>query len=227
MSQPTAAAPAAAPAPASAPSGVRLVLIRPDATEGEALPLSEGETVVGRETGPIFASDAFLSPRHAAFSVRGGRVTVRDLESLNGVFLQIAREQPIEIQDGTVFRIGQELIRFERLPVSQKEGDVERMGSPNPGFVGRIVLIVGNGIDGNAYCIPPEGIHLGRERGDVVFPEDGYVSGLHCRIHAEGEKIFLTDVGSSNGTFLRIRGETELSSGALLLMGQQLFRLDT
>ena len=26
------------------------------------------------------------------------------------------------------------------------------------------------------------GIHLGRERGDVLFPEDGYVSGLHCRL---------------------------------------------
>ncbi len=214
-----------APAPAP-PSGARLVLIRPDATEGEALPLGEGETVVGRESGPTFAGDAFLSPRHAAFSVKGSEVVVRDLESLNGVFYQIPREQPIEIQDGTIFRIGQELLRFERLPEPRREGGVEWMGSPNPGFVGRIVLIVGQGVDGNAYCVPPEGMHLGRERGEVIFPEDGYVSGLHCRIHAEGDKVFLTDVGSSNGTFLRIQGEMALSPGTLLLMGQQLFRLD-
>jgi hypothetical protein len=35
----------------------------------------------------------------------------------------------------------------------------------------------------------------------------------------------LTDVGSSNGTFLRVRGTRSLVSGDLLLMGQQLFRL--
>ena len=40
-------------------------------------------------------------------------------------------------------------------------------------------------------------MHLGRERGDVIFPEDGYVSGLHCRIHHDGTAVVLTDVGSS------------------------------
>jgi pSer/pThr/pTyr-binding forkhead associated (FHA) protein len=59
----------------------------------------------------------------------------------------------------------------------------------------------------------------------VIFPEDGYVSGLHCRLHHDGSGVVLTDVGSSNGTFLRVRGETKVQSGALLLMGQQLFRL--
>ena len=68
-------------------------------------------------------------------------------------------------------------------------------------------------------------MHIGRERGDVIFPEDGYVSGLHCRIHKDGDSVVLTDVGSSNGTFVRIEGEKKCSSGELLLMGQQLFRL--
>ncbi len=226
--QPAAAsqAPAAAPAPAAASSPFRLVLIRPDGTEGEALPLAEGETAVGRDSGPTFASDVFLSPHHATFVVQGGKVVVRDAGSLNGVFYQVDRNVAVPLEDGTVFRIGQEIIRFERLPEPQKEGDVERMGSPNPGYLGRIVLVIGKGVDGNAYCVPAEGMHLGRERGDVLFPEDGYVSGLHCRIHLEGGKVVLTDVGSSNGTFLRIEGEKDVAPGTLLLMGQQLFRLD-
>ena len=69
-------------------------------------------------------------------------------------------------------------------------------------------------------------MHLGRERGDIIFPEDGYVSGLHCRIHSEGGKVVLTDVGSSNGTFTRVRNERTIKKGSLLLMGQQLFRAD-
>ena len=35
----------------------------------------------------------------------------------------------------------------------------------------------------------------------------------------------LTDLGSSNGTFVRLREEAELRSGDVLLMGQQLFRV--
>ena len=34
------------------------------------------------------------------------------------------------------------------------------------------------------------------------------------------------DVGSSNGTFVRLKQPKRLEPGALLLMGQQLFRLD-
>jgi hypothetical protein len=35
----------------------------------------------------------------------------------------------------------------------------------------------------------------------------------------------LTDLGSSNGSFLRLREETDIKSGDVLLMGQQLFRV--
>ena len=73
--------------------------------------------------------------------------------------------------------------------------------------------------------VPETGVHMGRERGDVLFPEDGYVSGLHCRIAHENGKTYLTDLGSSNGTFLRLREELEVRSGEVLLMGQQLFRV--
>src|SRR5207253_3200496 len=43
----------------------RLVLIRPDGTEGGTFQLNEGATLIGREAGQLFASDSYLSPRHA------------------------------------------------------------------------------------------------------------------------------------------------------------------
>ncbi|MGA2451289.1 MAG: FHA domain-containing protein [Polyangiaceae bacterium] len=49
-------------------------------------------------------------------------------------------------------------------------------------------------------------------------------SGLHCRLSWDGSKLWLTDLGSSNGTFLRI-SDGEFRSGDVLLMGQQLFRI--
>jgi predicted component of type VI protein secretion system len=68
---------------------------------------------------------------------------------------------------------------------------------------------------------------MGRERGDILFSEDGYVSGLHC-VFAPGDdgRLYLTDQQSSNGTFVRLSAEHHLSNGDILLMGQQLFRVD-
>ena len=65
---------------------------------------------------------------------------------------------------------------------------------------------------------------LGRERGDILFPEDGYVSGTHAQLTLRDGQVYLSDLGSSNGTFFRIRGSRMVASGSLLLMGQQLFR---
>lgn len=38
--------------------------------------------------------------------------------------------------------------------------------------------------------------------------------------------MVLTDLGSSNGTFVRLTGETDLVDNDVLLMGQQLFRVN-
>ncbi|NOU31391.1 MAG: FHA domain-containing protein, partial [Polyangiaceae bacterium] len=181
---------------------------------------------VGRETGGIFAADSYLSPRHATFRVAGGRLSVKDEASLNGVYRKLSRDAPVELLPLDVFRIGQEIIKFEPLETLPPSPDgVERLGAPSKGYIGRIALVVGRETTGNAFPVPDTGIHLGRERGEVLFPEDGYVSGLHCRIAPDGPKIYLTDLGSSNGTFLRLREETEVVAGDILLMGQQLFRV--
>jgi pSer/pThr/pTyr-binding forkhead associated (FHA) protein len=226
-----AAAPVAhAPAPAAASTASRLhrgslVVINPDGSEGDTFALNEGDTQVGRNAGAVFSADAYLSPLHATFTIAGATCSVRDENSLNGVYVKLKRDAPVKLQDGDVFRIGQEILRFESIPLPQLVQGVEPMGSPNPGYVGRLSLVIGRESTANGYPIPPDGMHLGRERGDVVFPEDGYVSGLHCRVHYDGTGCVLTDVGSSNGTFLRVRGSRTIASGDLLLMGQQLFRV--
>jgi pSer/pThr/pTyr-binding forkhead associated (FHA) protein len=218
----------AATALASAVSPPRgsLVLIRPDGSEGDAIPLFD-TTLVGRQGGGVFAADLYLSPRHATFAFEGSQLHVRDEDSLNGIYLRIDRDVPIELRDNAIFRIGQELIRFNAIVPSPVGSDgVEVMGSPNPGYVGRLSLVIGRATTGNSFPIPPHGLHLGRERGDLIFPEDGYVSGLHARIHGEHGRVYLTDVGSSNGTFVRVNGKHVIRSGDLILMGQQLFRAE-
>jgi hypothetical protein len=202
----------------------KLVLIRPDGTEGGTLPLAEGETLIGRGVGAMFDGDAYLSPRHAQFVLNAAGLVVRDLHSLNGVFTKLGEEE--EVTSGTIFRIGQELLRFDAIqPPLPLEDGTEVMGSPNPGFWGRLVVIVGRDVDGSAFPLFGDAVVLGRERGDILFPEDGYVSGTHARISYRDGCVYLADLGSSNGTFLRALGERPVQSGAFLLMGQQLFKV--
>ena len=219
--------PAVAEAPEAPEQSARLVLIQPDGTEGDSFPLAGGPSLIGRSTGGIFASDAYLSPEHAEFRFEGDQMVVRDMESLNGVYIRIDPDMPIELFDGSVFRVGQEILRFEAPMAPDPAPDgTQHAGSPHYGFVGRISLVIGRDATGNSFPVPPHGIHLGRERGDVLFPEDGYVSGLHCRIHSEVGHVFLTDVGSSNGTFVRVSNESYVPRGTYVLMGQQLFRAE-
>lgn len=229
LTKPVAAAPAAEPTPAPGPSlppAALLTALRADGTEAGSFTLPAGGATVGRDTGGVFAGDSYMSPRHSTFSVRNGKLYVRDENSLNGVYKKLRREEPVLVGFGEIFRIGQEIIRFEPLVPQPPTADgIERLGSPSKGYVGRIALVTGRETTGNAFPVPEMGLHLGRERGDVLFPEDGYVSGLHCRIAWQNGQLFLTDLGSSNGTFLRISKETEVQNGDVLLMGQQLFRI--
>jgi pSer/pThr/pTyr-binding forkhead associated (FHA) protein len=214
----------AAPAPAAAPRG-RLVLIRPDGSEGGTHPLHDGETLIGRGQGALFEADAYLSPRHAEFRAGPDGLTVRDLRSLNGIFLRLSGEEALE--SGDIFRLGQELLRFEVISAPQPlEDGTEIMGTPNPGFWGRLSVIVGRDVDGSAFPLFGDAIVLGRERGDILFPEDGYVSGTHARISLNEGQVILSDLGSSNGTFLRLRHERAVPNGSFVLMGQQLFRVE-
>ena len=222
-----ASAPMAVPTgAAAAPSGVVLTALRADGTEAGSYALPSGNAHIGRDVGAIFAGDSYLSPRHATFIPRGGKLYIHDDGSLNGVYKRLRRDEPIAINFTDVFRIGQELLRYEPLsPMPATSDNVERLGSPSKGYIGRIALIIGRDATGNAFPLPEAGIHLGRERGDVLFPEDGYVSGLHCRLAPVNGQLYLTDLGSSNGTFVRINGETDVIDGDILLMGQQLFRI--
>ncbi len=231
---PLSAAPAPAPAPASAPVAApqaspsmqaTMTLIRPDGNEGGTHNLQMGLNKVGRSHGAIFESDGYLSPTHADLVINPqGNHSICDLGSLNGVFVRMTEEE--ELTPGQIIRIGQELLRFDLID-SLPLGDdgTEVMGSPNPGYWGRITVIIGENVTGAAYPLLGDSITMGREHGDINFPDDGYVSGMHARLVARDNKVFLSDMGSSNGTFMKVTAERQIPNNSYVLLGQQLFRI--
>lgn len=223
---PAAAKPKPQPVDDAEASGAVLVALDPEGNEVGRYQLPLGETKIGRALGGIFAGDTFLSPVHAIFVSEGGKVRVADAGSLNGVFRKLLAEQKSPLKPGQRFRIGQELLQYDELDGNNQNADgVAHQGTNVDGYIGTVSLVVGRETAQPSYPVPDRGLNLGRERGEVLFPEDGYVSGLHCHISSDSGDVFVTDLGSSNGTFVQLLGEAELRNGDVLLMGQQLFRL--
>lgn len=204
-----------------------LVLIMPDGSEGQRVALEDGETVIGRGDGSVFADDPFLSPRHARFLVRGSEVVLEDLGSLNGVYVRVLTDT--ELTHGSEIRIGQELLRFESVesagPIVVSKDDTAVQGSVDEGAWGRLLRMVGPGLASHAWMLTGQKSVLGRDVGDITFRDDGFVSGRHAQIAPRQGKVLLSDLGSSNGTYLRLRGSCRLGSGELVLIGQQVVRL--
>jgi hypothetical protein len=231
---PAPAAPEAAPAPAPAPAApskpvgvgrARLTVIRIDGSEGGAIDIERGPVEFGRNYGSPFDADFYLSPRHCSFTVQSEGIVVDDIAGTNGVYRKL--EGRVELEHGDTFRVGQELLFYEDLPEPASLPDgTERMGSPNPGYWGRVSVILEGGIASEGFPIETDEFTIGREKGDLTFPLDGYVSSSHCRIIGDDSGVFLEDRGSSNGTYVRLRPGAIVPYGSLILAGQQLFRID-
>jgi len=229
VSKPTPVAPpkpAAVLAPATTTKSARLTLIRIDGSEGGSIDIHNGPLRFGRSYGAPFDADFYLSPQHCQFTAQADGLKVDEIAGANGVYLKLNGRVPLE--NGDTFRVGQELLYYEDLPEPMALADgTERMGSPNPGYWGRVSLILEGGIASEAFPVEAGEFTIGRESGDITFPLDGYVSSSHCRIVGDDTGVFLEDRGSSNGTYVRLRPGAVVPYGTLILAGQQLFRIDT
>ena len=66
---------------------------------------------------------------------------------------------------------------------------------------------------------------LGRS-GDSRFPSDAFLSPKHCRLLVEGQQLFIEDLDSLNGTYIRVRDEVLLHPGDCFIAGRQLLRFE-
>lgn len=217
--------PPATPRHPPEPAGPRLSMVRYDGMAGQVFPLGRETVTCGRQTGEVlFPDDLTVSPRHCAFTVRDGRVRVEDLGSASGTFLRLRAPRPM--QPGDEIRVGRQLLRLEPLPRQAPAGGVVPWGSPDPGYRLRLAQLLEGGGVGEIFPLRSGENLVGREAGQVTFPSDRYVSGRHARLEVGEGSVTLSDLGSSNGTFVKISGAVELASGDQVLVGSQLLRLD-
>lgn len=225
--------PPRSPRPTAASAGLRgrLVLLRRDGSDGEVLVL-HGETFdIGRSEGSrCFTDDVYMAPRHARFLVASGGVRVRPLDMINGVFLQI--HEPFELQSSDVFYIGRELIRFEMLASEERdpppafEHGVRLFGSTQRESWGRLRQLTSSGTTRDLWHLCRTEVRIGREEGDIVFPDDEFMSRRHAVLSRHGNRVRLEDQHSSNGTYVRLRGDRDLQANDVLRIGDQVLRFE-
>jgi pSer/pThr/pTyr-binding forkhead associated (FHA) protein len=235
------------PAPPSAPyatpsrtptspgrAHARLVIVGRDGSEGESFQFSGSSMAVGRSHGDLlFPEDPFLSPVHVRIQrADDGTMVLLDTGSTNGVYLRIRGHSPV--YPGDLFMIGHQLLRLENLDGQVQETpaghDGTRMfGTPLQPAWGRLSQIGRGGVSGDHFYLRGARVVLGREDGDLVFPNDPYVSRAHAclklEITGQTMSVYLEDLKSANGTYVRIRGSARIGSMDTFRIGDQILRL--
>ncbi len=127
------AAPASAPstAAAGAPFKAKLSVVR-GGRKGQEFPLEDGNNLVGRwdpETGSFPEVDldaddpeAKISRKHALIRIDAGKITIEDIGSLNGTYVnrqpRLSPGSPAEIKSGDEVIIGKTFLKLVVEPIS-------------------------------------------------------------------------------------------------------------
>jgi pSer/pThr/pTyr-binding forkhead associated (FHA) protein/RNA polymerase subunit RPABC4/transcription elongation factor Spt4 len=209
----------------------KLVLIKGDGLDGISFTLAGQDHLAGRGNDcPLaFKEDPFLSPVHANFFYKDGKLQVRDESSANGVYIRI--RAPMPLRSGDTFLVGEQVLRVETTPpetagLGPDESGTYFYASPRRASRLRIIQLLRGGDIGLIYRAAGDTVTLGRDGNDINFPDDPFISGRHAQVSFSDAGLMLTDTGSKNGTFLRVSGEAPLHHGDYVFMGQQLLRVE-
>lgn len=169
-----------------------------------------GENIVGREA-DVMLADSKVSRKHARIVLGEGEITLEDLGSTNGTTvngdkLTPGETRPLQQGDRVAFG-GLELTlsvpgrmgaTAALTPMASEPSEPEPIAEPAPDLEPVIELFVGE--DSRPLS---EGTYtFGRREGNDLIVADPYVSGSHGQIEVENDGVFVTDLGSTNGTVL-------------------------
>jgi hypothetical protein len=136
------------------------------------------------------------------------------------------------LRAGDVFALGDRLLRYAGpvppAPAAPPDG-TRRLGAPRPpGLAIVIEEWLEGGVPGRTTVRGGPSITIGRTGCAVNLGDDPFLSQAHAEILVDGEgSARLRDLGSSNGTFVRIppHAERELRDGDCLRLGREVLRV--
>lgn len=171
----------------------------------------DGATTIGRAgCDHNFPDDPLMSDKHASIVPETEGYLLRDDGAATGVFLKLKQAQPLEVAAGTIVRLGRQFLSFR--------ADQGRLALIHFDQTGKIV---------NRHALPEKTMVLGREAPDLTLDEkDKTLSRRHLAILCKEGKVFIKDLGSANGTFIKVNSAVRLVQGDQFRAGRQLFKFE-
>jgi pSer/pThr/pTyr-binding forkhead associated (FHA) protein len=197
---------------------------------GQRFRLMANGCSVGRQRGAIlFPDDAFVSSHHAAFRIREGQLTVKDEDSVSGVYVAISTHELL--MPGALFSVGPHVLRYAGplLPRAVEQGKPRIYGAPVPqsgGLWGIEEVLIGLR-PGRAVVTAQPTLTLGSSGADLVFAPDPQLAPRHCEISPGPQGAILRDLSGGLGTFVRLAAqERPLKQGDRVRIGQQMLAVE-
>lgn len=207
----------------------RVTVLAGAAPSGMTFSLSGASHEVGRKAKHIaLPEDDTVSEVHATLAYRGESLQIVDKKSLNGVYVRVSK--PRALKDGDWFRVGGQIFRFELLDekeVHESKDGTHHFTSPFQAAPFRIVQILEGGKEGLSAIAIKDEIVIGGPGATVAFSADPHLSDRHAKISRNSSGGYsIEDLGSTNGTYVRVSDKETLSHGDLFYIGSQLMRVD-
>lgn len=161
------------------------------------------QTSLGRDpNGDVPVDDPAVSWLHAQITRQGSDLYLRDLGSRNGTFVNAELVSlPYLLADGDVIHLGNTDLVF-RSAVPARSKRPEKLPEPEPQAEGPHLMGSSGSVLGMRFALSGRSTQVGRDPQSPIALNDPTVSRLHARFDRKGEEWTVTDLGSTNGTFV-------------------------
>jgi class 3 adenylate cyclase len=185
---------------------------------------------IGRYEGDLrFSDDADMASLNARIFLDDGYPVLEDLsQGKESVFLKVSGAYTLQNED--IILMGQQVLKF-----SEVEGALEagtQLGASLVDItkvlkkpVAEVLQLNPKGRAAQTLPIRSSQVQFGRVRGDFTFEDDRLMSRLHARILQRAEDFLLEDLGSRNGTFVKVRTKARVPIDGEILVGNALLRV--
>lgn len=204
---PTPSQPADAKRPASE---VQLVSLHPDDSAEETFPLIKDSVIIGKKAPDIACGDdVYMADTHAVLARAADGYRLEDKSGGSGVWLRAKGVAGRPLAENDLVWIGAQIL----MVVKQGGGWA-------------VTHYNAEGVQQGTHAIPEKGLIVGRVESVYLDKADLSLSRRHAQFRIENGALGIFDLGSKNGTYVKLMAPTQLVNGDEFRIASKRFRFE-
>lgn len=166
--------------------------------KGLTFDIEEDEVSLGRGAmNSIILPHYSISRKHASIKCEGLHIILTDLNSLNGTFVNDQRISTTLLKNGDTIKFGELVFEFKSAQIVPEEDTFIAKMPPE------VKLICQEGMEkGFEIKIEGETAQVGRDETNQIKLFHKSISRKHCRFSIREGRVLVTDLNSTNGTYV-------------------------